>query len=493
MGITKQGRGFLKLLSDDEVRQIHYGSLRILEEYGVKFFLPQAQHIFADAGLKVSKYGMVRFPSYIVEDAIKKAPSRFTRYPLHPSYCEVDYGSNNCYITPGSTPRYILDFDTGERRLVTRKDVADFTTLVDALPNFQIADGGMEASDLPKSVWHAFYFEQMTKNMRKPMPAGDGLSKKISDDLVHLSTIVLGSKEEVARKRTYSMTAPPIGSLAYGENVTAFIAAAKAGIPVLIMPMPMSGSSHPVTLAGTLIQTNAEILSIVVLCQIINPGTPVIPAPYPGIMDMKYANHVFAAPEVFIMGACWAQLYRWYELPHDISVGHSDSKVPDSQAGYEKMMILLPALAGANSMTHMGGLLDFAATQSLEQLVIDNEITGNILRILEGIDTSGEKLAIELIMEIGTSGNFLEHEHTLKYFKEEHFQVDLADRNQRSVWEKLGSKSMEERAKERIKKILGEYCPPPLDKNVQKELEKAVGDIYKREGVPYKPLPTRWG
>ena len=324
------------------------------------------------------------------------------------------------------------------------------------------------------------------------MPAGDGTNKKISDDLVRLTTIVLGGEEEVANKKTYSMTAPPLGSLTYGENVTAFIAAAKAGIPVLVMPMPMSGSSHPVTLAGTLVQTNAEILSIVVLCQLINPGTPVIAAPYPGIMDMKYANHVFASPEAFIMGACWAQLYRWYEITHDISVGTVDSKIPDSQAAYEKMMMLLPALAGAHSMTHMGGLLDFASTQSLEQLVIDNEIAGNILRILEGIDTSDEKLAVDLIMEVGISGNYLYHKHTLKYFKEEFYQADIANRSIRSIWEKSGSKSMLDRAKDRVKKILKEHRPPQLDKDTQKELEKEVGAIYKREGVPYKPIPTSW-
>lgn len=490
--LTKKSNGFLKLLSDDELRKIHYGALRILEEGGVKFLLPEALDIFHQGGCKVEKDGIIKFPTYIVEDAIKKAPPRFSRYPLHPSYKTVDYGSDNCYMAPGSTARYILDLDTGEKRLATMKDVHDFTIIVDALPNFLIADGGIEANDLPKSVWHAFYFEQNTKNMRKPMVAGDGLNKKISDDLARLCKVVLGSDKAVREKKTYIMTAPPLKSLTYGENVTAFISAANAGIPILIMPMPMAGSSHPVTLAGTLVQTNAEILSIVVLSQIINPGTPVIAAPIPGIMDMKYANHAFAAPEAFIMGACLAQLYRWYEIPHDISIIPADSKIPDSQAGYEKMMMMLPALAGANSMTHMGGLLDIGAVQSLVQLVIDNEIAGNILRILQGIEISDEKLAIEHILNVGLNGKYLESEHTLKYFKEELFMADLADRNFRSVWERQGSKSIEERAKDRAKKILKEHCPPPLDKDVQKELEKEVGAIYKREGVPYKPLPVPW-
>jgi len=493
MGLTQKGRGFLRLLSDDEIRKIHHGTLNILEEQGVKFLLPEARQIFADAGLEVSKEGVVRFPSYVVEDAIKKAPSRFTRYPLHPSYPEVDMGSDSLYIMPGSTPRYILDLETGKQRLATKQDVANFAKLADALPHFHMGNGGLEASDLPKKVWHAFYFEMMTKNMRKPMPAGDGLNKKISEDLVHLVSAVLGGKEEVARKKTYAMTAPPISSLTWGKNVTAFIAAAKAEIPVEIMPMPMAGSSHPVSLAGTLIQTNAEILSIVALTQFINPGTPVIYAPYPGIMDMRFANHVFGCPEAALIGATAAQLSRWYGIPNDIVTGTVDAKIPDGQAAYEKVMVtLLPALAGANSMTHFGGLIDFAGTQSLEQLVIDNEIAGNILRIIEGMDTSEDKLAIDVIKEVGVGGNFLSHPHTLKYFREEHFQVDLADRNPRSVWERLGSKTLLEKARERVKKILSDYCPPPLDKDTQKELEKAVREIYEREGVAYTPIPTEW-
>jgi trimethylamine--corrinoid protein Co-methyltransferase len=111
---------------------------------------------------------------------------------------------------------------------------------------------------------------------------------------------------------------------------------------------------------------------------------------------------------------------------------------------------------------------------------------------MEGMDTSEGKLAIDVIKEVGSRGNFLSHPHTLKYFREEHFQADLADRNPRSVWERLGSKTLLERARERVKKILDEYSPPSLNRDTQKELEKAVREIYEREGVPYTPIPTEW-
>jgi len=141
-------------------------------------------------------------------------------------------------------------------------------------------------------------------------------------------------------------------------------------------------------------------------------------------------------------------------------------------------------------MTHFGGLIDFAATQSLEQLVIDNEIAGNILRILKGMDTTEDKIAIDVIKEVGAEGNFLSHLHTLKYFRDEHFIAELTDRNVRSVWERLGSKSLLERAKEKVKNILAEYHPTPLDKDIQRELEKEIKRIYEREGVPYTPIPN---
>jgi trimethylamine--corrinoid protein Co-methyltransferase len=479
----------LKVLEDEELKRIHERTLDVLENCGVKFSLPEALNIFREAELKVDGDGIVRFPSWVVEDAIKKTPERFTRKPLHPAAKSVELGGEELYFSSGSTPIYVLDASTGKLREASAKDVANYARLVDGLDNFDCANGGFWAKDIPPSIFHAVYFELMVKNTSKPIPAGDALNKKIALDLIRLCSIVLGGEGEIAKKKTFSFAACPNGSRFWGDNVVAFIEGARAGMPLKIMPMPFAGSTHPVTLAGLLVQMNAEILSCVVLAQIVNPGTPVLYAPYPGIMDMQQANHCFGTPETALVAGASAQLARWYGIPGSIVVGTSDSKIPDAQASFEKMMTgLVPALCGASEIGLFGGLLSMAEAISIEQLVIDDEIAGNIKRVHRGIDTGEERLGYDAIKEVLPGGNFLSHEHTLRYFRDELFIPELADRSTRASWEKRGCSSMLERAREKAERILREHEPEGLDRDIEKELEKEIRAICKREGEDYVPF-----
>lgn len=479
----------LRVLEDEELGKIHEKTLDVLENCGVKFSLPEALSIFREAGLKVNGDGIVRFPSWVIEDAIKKTPHSFRRYPLHPESRVVELGGEELYFSSGSTPVYILDALTGNIRDASAKDVVEYARLVDGLKNFDCANGGFWAKDIPPSIFHAIYFELMVKNTSKPIPAGDALNKKIALDLITLCAAVLGGKREIAEKKTFSFAACPNGGRFWGDNVVAFIEGARVGMPVKIMPMPFAGSTHPVTLPGLLVQMNAEILSCVVLVQLVNPGAPVLYAPYPGIMDMQQANHCFGTPEAAIVAGASAQLARWYGIPGSIVVGTSDSKLPDAQASFEKMMTgLVPALCGADEIGLFGGLISMAEAISIEQLVIDDEIAGNIKRIHRGIDMAEERIGYNVIKETPPGGNYLSHEHTLRYFREEFFIPGLSDRGTRASWEKRGCRSILERAREKAERILCEHEPPGLDRDMEKELEKEIRAICKREREEYLPF-----
>jgi trimethylamine--corrinoid protein Co-methyltransferase len=259
-----------------------------------------------------------------------------------------------------------------------------------------------------------------------------------------------------------------------------------------ITPMPFAGSTHPVTLAGLLAQTHAEILACLVLIQYVRPGSAVLYTPYPGIMDMGAAAHCFGTPEVALLGAAFAQLARRSRLPSNITVGTPDAKLPDAQASYEKMMTALPAaLAGADEIGLFGGMLGMADSVSFEQLVLDDEIAGNLKRIARGFEVSEGSLALQAIREVGFGGNFLEHEHTLRYFREEHFHPLLGDRGTREAWERAGAKDALERAAERARSILAVHEPPGLSRETEQELEKEIRGICRREGVAYAPWKAR--
>jgi trimethylamine--corrinoid protein Co-methyltransferase len=476
-------------LGQEELRRIHDATLGILEHSGVRFTSQEAQRIFRDSGMQVDSDGVVLFPPWRVEEAIRKVPRRFTREPLHPSYPLVEYGNHGLSFTSGSTVLYVLDAESHKPRAATIADTVRYIRLVDALPGFSCANGGFWSREIPPSIFHARYFELMVNNTAKPIPAGDVLTQKIADDLIRLATIVLGGREEIRRKKTFSLAACPASKCTWGENVLAFIEGAKVGMPLKIMPMPFAGSTHPVTLAGLLAQTNAEIMSCVVLIQLISPGAPVFYAPYPGILDMSTATHCFGAPETGLVAAAFAQIAAWNRIPSSITVGTTDAKIPDAQASCEKMMTALPpALAGADEIGLFGGLVGMADAISFEQLAIDDEIAGAVRRIAGGIDVSEDRLAVAAITDVPFGGNFLEHEHTLKYFREEQTRAVLADRGTRESWEKTGSKTILTRASERVRGILREHHAPPLSRDTRRELEKEIRAIYVREGERYEPL-----
>lgn len=480
-------------LSEEELRRIHTATLEILEESGIQFTLPEAQAVFRQAGLRVDREGVVRFPGWVMEEAVAKTPSRFTREALHPSYPSVRYGTGELSFTSSSTPLYVLDHGSTRLRPATVRDTADFARLADALPSFGCANGGVWSRELPPPVFHALYFELMVKNTAKPIPAGDVLNATVARDLIRLAEIVSGGREELARKKSFSFTSCPAGKGRWGNNVLAFIEGAKAGLVLKITPMPFAGSTHPVTLAGLLAQTNAEILSCVVLIQLLAPGAPILYTPYPGIMDMGTATHCCGTPETALAGAAFAQLARWYGIPSNITVGTPDAKLPDAQAAYEKMMTALPpALAGADEIGLFGGMLGMADSVSFEQLAIDDELAGNIRRIARGFEVSGETLAMSAIREVPIGGNFLEHEHTLRHFREEHYRATLADRASREGWERSGATTILERAAERVRKLLAEHRPPGLSPETERELEKEIRAICAREGVDYHPWRPSW-
>ncbi len=481
------------ILSQEEISHIHNATLDILENAGVRFLCDSALKIFRETGLRVDDEKKVYFPPDVVETCIRSVPSSFVRHPLNPTdHPLVRLGAGEVHFGTGSTTAYVVDLD-GNYRTGTEEDIANFGRLSDAMPHLDIGNGMIWAQDVPSSVFHARYVEVLTKNCGKVQPAGDGLDQKTTDDIIRLVEILLGGREEIGRKKTFTMTVCPQKALTFDEEATVIIETAKVNLPNEICPMPLCGSMHPVTLAGAIAQGNAEFLSGAVLNQLVNAGAPMIYMIWPGMMDMAAATNVFGCPEQVLMCAAFAQIARHYQIPSNITVGQTDSKVPDQQAGYEKMMgILLAALAGADEIAVVGGLLDSGRVGNYEQLLIDDEIAGYVQRILGGIEVTDEKLGIDVILKVGPGGTFLEHGHTLKYFKEEQHLPRLSDRSVRQTWEAKGAKDIRKRANETARQILGEHRPLYLSDKTISELEKEVAAIYRREGQSYRPFPVSY-
>jgi len=237
----------------------------------------------------------------------------------------------------------------------------------------------------------------------------------------------------------------------------------KNGLPVVLSSAPMTGSTSPMTLAGTLVQLNAEQLSGIVLAQLVRPGTPVLAGYIPGVANMRTGGYLGGAVEFGVMQAAAAQLAHFYQIPIYCSGGMTDSKVPDAQAGYEKMAtFLLAAMGGGNYIHHAIGMITNMSAASLEQAVIDDETVGMAMRVLRGIEVTEDSLAVDAIHRVGPGGHYLMDAHTMQFMRSELFYPPLADRQNRAVWEEAGKKDTRARATARVKSLLQKQQPPGL-------------------------------
>jgi len=287
--------------------------------------------------------------------------------------------------------------------------------------------------------------------------------------VIEMGAMIAGGSEAL-RERPFisAITSWMVSPLHLDTGVTdILIEWCKHGLPVALSSAPMAGSTSPVTLAGTLTQLNAEQLSGIVLSQLVRPGTPVLAGYIPGVADMRSGGYLGGAVEFGMMQAAAAQLAHFYGVPIYGSGGMSDSKLPDAQAGYEKMAtFLLAAMGGCNYIHHALSMVTNMSAASLEQAVIDDDIVGLAMRVLRSIEVTEDTMAVEAIHRVGPGGHYLMDAHTLRFMRSELFYPPLADRQNRAMWEEAGKKDTRARAIARVERLLQKHQPPGLPPEV---------------------------
>lgn len=471
-------RPVLQLLSKEDVERVHVASMKLLEEVGVMVHNYGALKLFDDEGVEVDfNKKLARIPQHLVKESLVKAPSVIRLYSRDGKHDRVLEGSHVTY-NPGSAALFFLDPKTGELRRPLSKDLADLVRLADALEYIQAQSTALVVSDVPQEIVDRYRLYIVLKNSPKAIITGtfsiDGLY-----DMKRMLEVVVGGEKELARKPMAIFDTCPSAPLKWSEiNSQNLIDCAKSRIPAEIVPMPQLGATGPVTLAGSLVQHNAEFLSGLALAELANPGAPVIYGGSPTTLDMRHGTARLGAIETMMLGCSYAQIGKYYGLPTHTYLGLSDTKVVDAQCGFESgIAIVLGALAGINVISGPG-MLNFENCQSLEKLVIDNTICGMALRLVNGVRVDAETLAVDLMRKVGPGGMYLAEKHTLEWFRKEQFMPsELIDRKEWKAWKADGSKSTFQRARELVAKTLEEHEPEPLPNDIEKDLDSVVKDI----------------
>ncbi len=318
--MLNSGFGLL-LFSEDELDDIHLATMEILENVGVFVEDQEALEIFDSGGANVDPASrMVKIPSFIVEDAIRSAPSKLFLAGRNPKNDIVLEGNRVGFTTFGEGV-YINDPYTGELRSPTKEDVANTAKLADAMSEIDVYERAVGAHDVPASVGQLHNAEAAFNNTSKHIFMGPFSGYQLGK-IVEMAAIISGGLDQLQNRPLISFITCPVSPLKLVKDTCeVIIGAARSGMAVNILSMAMSGGSSPVTLAGTLVNHNAEVLSGVVLSQMTRRGAKIVYGSSTTAMDLRFATASVGSPECAMIGAAVAKMAQYYKLPSFIAGG----------------------------------------------------------------------------------------------------------------------------------------------------------------------------
>ncbi|MHA2364316.1 MAG: trimethylamine methyltransferase family protein [Candidatus Hodarchaeales archaeon] len=461
-----------QLLDDQHKKAIFTEAKQILETLGVFIENKEAEELLKEQGLgnKGQRYFI---PADLVDKCLESPPREISLYDREGNK-HLTLKDDNIHFDPGSAAIFILDENSGKIREPNHEDFIRFSKIVDQLPYIDAQSTAIVYSDVPKQAqdWHRLY--TALKYGYKPVVTGT-FRKESFSIMKEILLTCRTSEKDLANKPLAIFDACPSPPLSWSDLTTqSVIDSARSMIPSEFISMPMAGSTGPVTLIGCITQHCAENLAGVVISQLAKKGAPIIWGGSPSVMDMKHGTTPMGAIGTMMIDIGDVEMGKLLNLPTHAYMSLSDAKIPDAQAGLETNMgALLAALAGIN-MISGPGMLDFESTQSIEKLLIDNEICGMVKRFINGIENHGSPFASEILSAYDEKQELLSHPTTLKLFRKEFFfPSKIISRTTRDDWvNKDDSSSARKRAKERIPLLLKKHPNKPLDDSVELELDK---------------------
>ncbi len=463
------------VLSKEDVGRIHQAALLELEKVGVKIGTARGRRLLAEAGAHVDEATHVaRIPTSLVEDALNRTAKRITLFGRSPSQ-DADLDLQHVHVCNDGNGPLAIDFETGERRPSTAADLAKTAIVSNALENLHVFWPMVTSQDVPPGIRTYVDLKVSLMNTDKHVQFATAVTPENGRRLVDMAAAVTGGREALRKRPIISSVHTSIAPLQHdGGNMDTAFVFGEAGVPVAIFTMPGPGTSGPVTLAGSVVVAAMEFLSGLTMCQLANPGCPVIWGTGIAPLDMKTTTRAGGSPEHGLTGAAVTQIAHAYGVPSLCGGFDATASVPGTQAALEQFASGLSLVLGGADLICGIGLLEDARTLWLEQLFIDDEMVSMIRRIADGIMVDADHLALDVIEKVGIGGMFLGQRHTMEHLRTEHFQPRLVDRRSHDLWVASGSRSMEDRARDKVREALTHAPPNPLPADTVRRLDELI-------------------
>ncbi len=457
----------LNPLSEPDLDRLHAAALDVLQDPGARITRAEARGLLVANGATLEDEDLVRIPPDLVERALASAPHRFTIFDRDGEPA-MELGAGNVYVGAGVTNLNYLDPRDSAVKPFSLEATAESTSLADALPSIDfVATPGVTrpSDDLPLHVVNQSEFLAMVTNTTKPLMPLIAGGPELSD-IYDMAELVAGGAEAL-RERPFLV--PYLNSVSpmlfNPETLDKLFIAVDRGMPVCCQAAPQVGATGPVTIAGTLVISAAETLVGLVLAQLRRPGTAFVSGTVPFVMDMRFGTVTAGGPDGVRFMLAMGQLCRRWGLPLvGISFG-GDAKDADEQAALEAGFYGFGTVLGGVDMVFDAGCVEGGLLFSPELLVIADELVGMTRHAVEPIEVSEEAIALDVIRSVGVGNVYLGEDHTLRHFREL-WTPRLLSWDGRLQWETAGSKTLRERARERVFQLWEEHEVPTLPDHV---------------------------
>ena len=477
--------GQYKPLAEADVLRIHEAALSVLERTGVEVLESECRHLLRQAGAGVDpNRDRVFVPRGMVERALQTANRNVVLYSKD-GRTDLHLHGKRVHLGTGGAAVYVLDLDTGRARDTRLRDLYDIGRLVETLDNIHFYLRPVVARDVSNDDIDVNTFYASLTATHKHVMGGCYFPAKVAE-IKKMAALIAGGEEQLLERPFLSFNLGwMVSPLRFAAETTETLnAAVRAGIPVSLVSAPQSGATAPASLVGTLVQVIAEELAGITYVQLLRPGHPMLQGGMPLVSDLRTGSMVGGCAELALMNAASAQMSHFYGLPVYNSCGITESKLPDVQAGFEKgLTAAVTALAGAQYNHHAAGMLESLLAVAYEQYVIDDDINGQVMRLVRGLEVTDESLSLDVIHEVCTDGpgHYLGHEQTLRLMTTEFYYPHTADRTTRADWEAAGALDMRERARRQARETLKTSFPQTVSEEIDQRLRSEFNILLPRE------------
>ena len=473
---------WLRIFEEKELKLLHEATLEILQNPGMKIMVPDVLRALKHKGVKVNESTQgIRFSPELIEeiiDSMRNEIENGRKQNILNGVVSSKSGGNIQAKFGGACVQY-FDWEKMKGREATGMDLVDLVRLGEAIPEVATVGNpvtyikeGKDGSRIDPRLQRVKTAALIAKNTSKAGPT-EVLNTKELKFLIEIGKVVRGGWEKYKENPCFITAKETISPLILTQEAgEVLLALAEKGLPCTIIPMPLTGTTSPVTLANAIAIANAEILGTITTIKLMVPDALVAGGVITGITDMSTGNASFAAPEAILQDVGIAELYeKVYGLDLGIGTGVIDAKLPGTQASVEKeLKFLASALTGR--VNYPVGLLDGGRTFSAEQALVDLEIARYIHQLLKGIQVSQETLVTDLIREVGIGGHFLGEQHTLENFKKALWFPHIFDRG-------FSGGDALKKAHSQVREILRNSQPYEIEEEKSREIDKIVKSAEK--------------